>query len=113
MATTGITGVYRKQVVANAGDTAVEVIVPPGLIGVTLYYKGGAGTNNKVQKTVSSGEEIRAGTAVWIDVTANVTNTEFDDTNKKVMGDETVVAFRALRNDQDVTLVVTGQLIPQ
>lgn len=93
--------INRREVTATNGTPAVVMLQEDAKC-VSAFGKGGG----KIEKTVSSAEEIAAGTADWIEAVAAFVNPDYDDSSKVVLGDETVVALRISYVTADATMVV-------
>lgn len=117
MATVYHNTVYREEVTATAANPTQVVLYPEGVQNLTWTASVAAsGTDNAIEMTVSSYEDIDAGDAYWIALKSNVTHTDLR--SPVAVGDAitgasiTPTAFRAVRNDQDITFVLTGSRIP-
>jgi len=110
-------GVWRVSLTATkvTGETQVSpvLMIPEGVVDITLYVIASAATTGKVEESYSSGVSIQTNTpaAAWMAVDASLNSV--GATAVRYLLPHTPVALKltSLTTDQTATMVVTGKRV--
>lgn len=111
-------GAWRVEVTATKPTAGTQVspivMIPDGVIDLTIYVKGSASATGKVEESPSSGVSIQTGTpaADWMSVDATLDSVG-TTLVRFPLGTRTPVALRlsSLVNDQTAKMVVVGKRV--
>lgn len=111
-----VESVWRKSVTATKPNPGTEVkqivMIPEGVIDLTIYALGSAAAACKIEESYSSGAAVQSGTPtpVWLSVDASLDSVG-TTTVRYQLGTQTPVALRAssLTDNQTATLVLVGK----
>jgi len=109
-------GVWRVAVTATKPNPGVEakqiVMIPEGVVDLTLYAVGSAAGACKIEESPSSGVSISTGSPapVWMAVDASL-DAVGTTTIRYALGTRTPVALRvsSLTDNQTATLILVGK----
>lgn len=110
--------VFRQEVTATKPNPGTEVkrvvMIPDGVVDLTLYVIGSTAATAKVEESYSSGVSIQTNTpaAVWLSVDATLDSVGAT-TVRYQLGTRTPVALRlsCLVDNQSATMVLVGKRV--